>query len=48
MGSNDQNKAECEKQLAVSHLLAELSKGVDSLLRDGGLSIDEAFEGLAT
>ena len=35
-----------ERQQATIRLLAELSRGVESLRRDGGLSIDEAFEGL--
>ncbi|MBR2798195.1 MAG: type II toxin-antitoxin system Phd/YefM family antitoxin [Clostridia bacterium] len=38
--------ADYEKQQATIKLLAELSKGVESLRKDGGLSIDEAFEGL--
>lgn len=41
-----QSMAEYEKQLATIRLLAELSKGVDSLRREGGLTIEEAFEGL--
>ena len=36
--------ADYEKQQATIKLLAELSKGVESLRKDGGLSIDEAFE----
>ena len=35
-----------EKQLATIRLLTELSRGVESLRREGGLTIDEAFEGL--
>lgn len=38
--------ADYEKQQATIKLLAELSKGVESLRKDGGLSIDEAFEEL--
>ena len=41
-----QTIADYEKQQATIKLLAELSRGVESLRRDGGLSIDEAFEGL--
>ena len=41
-----QNIADYEKQQATIRLLAELSKGLESLRKDGGLSIDEAFEGL--
>ena len=41
-----QSLADYEKQLATIKLLTELSKGVESLRKDGGLSIDEAFEGL--
>ena len=35
-----------EKQLATIRLLTELSRGVESLRGEGGLTIDEAFEGL--
>ena len=35
-----------EKQQATIRLLAELSRGVDSLRQDGALTIEEAFEGL--
>ena len=41
-----QSLADYEKQLATIKLLTELSKGVESLRKDGGLSLDEAFEGL--
>ena len=41
-----QSLADYEKQQATIKLLAELSRGVESLRKDGGLSIDEAFEGL--
>ena len=37
---------EYEKQVSTIRLLAELGKGVDSLRKEGGLSIDEAFSGL--
>lgn len=35
-----------EKQKATILLLTELSKGVEALRKDGGMSIDEAFAGL--
>lgn len=41
-----QSIAEYEKQVSTIRLLAELGKGVDSLRKEGGLSIDEAFIGL--
>ena len=41
-----QSIADYEKQVSTIRLLAELSKGVDSLRKEGGLSIDEAFDGL--
>ena len=41
-----QSIAEYEKQIATIRLLAELARGVDSLRKEGGLSIDEAFSGL--
>jgi len=41
-----QSLADYEKQLATIKLLTELSKGVESLRKDSGLSLDEAFEGL--
>ena len=41
-----QSIADYEKQVATIRLLAELSKGVDSLRKEGGFSIDEAFDGL--
>ena len=41
-----QSMTDYEKQLATIRLLTELSKGVESLRREGGLTIDEAFEGL--
>lgn len=41
-----QSIAEYEKQVSTIRLLAELGKGVDSLRKEGGFSIDEAFSGL--
>lgn len=41
-----QSIADYEKQQATIRLLTELSRGVESLRREGGLTIDEAFEGL--
>ena len=41
-----QSLAEYEKLQATVKLLAELSKGVESVRKEGGLSIDEAFAGL--
>lgn len=41
-----QTLAEHEKLQATVKLLAELGKGVESLRREGSLSVDEAFEGL--
>jgi antitoxin Phd len=41
-----QSLAEYEKLQATVRLLAELSKGVESLRKEGGLTIDEAFAGL--
>ena len=41
-----QSIAEYEKQVSTIRLLAELGNGVDSLRKEGGLSIDEAFSGL--
>lgn len=35
-----------EKQEATIRLLAELSKGVESLRKEGSLTIEEAFAGL--
>ncbi len=40
-----QSIAEYEKQVSTIPLLAELAKGVDSLRKEGGLTIDEAFSG---
>ena len=37
---------EYEKLQATVNLLAELSKGVESYHREGGLTVDEAFAGL--
>ena len=41
-----QNLAEYEKLQATVQLLSELAKGVESLHKEGGLTIDEAFAGL--
>lgn len=41
-----QSLAEYEKLQASVKLLAELSKGVESIRTEGGLSLDEAFAGL--
>lgn len=35
-----------EKLQATVQLLAELSKGLDSVRSDGGLTVDQAFAGL--
>jgi hypothetical protein len=37
---------EYEKMKATVQLLADLSKGIESLRTEGGLTIEEAFEGL--
>ena len=41
-----QSMVEFEKLTATVKLLAELSKGVESLRTEGGLTVDEAFAGL--
>ena len=41
-----QTMLEYEKLKATVQLLADLSKGTESLRTEGGLSIEEAFEGL--
>ena len=41
-----QNMDDSEKQQATILLLVELSRGVDSLRRDGALTIEETFDGL--
>ena len=41
-----QSMLEYEQMKATIQLLADLSKGVESIRTEGGLSIDEAFEGL--
>ena len=41
-----QSLIEYEKLQATVKLLAELSKGVESIRSEGGLSVDEAFDGL--
>ena len=43
-----QSLVEYERLQATVKLLAELSKGMDSVRREGGLTIDEAFAGLET
>ena len=41
-----QRMLEYEKMKASLQLLADLSKGIESLRTEGGLTIEEAFEGL--
>lgn len=41
-----QSLVEYEKLQATVRLLAELSKGVESIRSEGGLSVDEAFADL--
>ena len=41
-----QSLAEYERLQASVKLLAELSKGVESIRAEGGLTVDEAFAGL--
>ncbi len=41
-----QSLAEYEKLQAAVKLLAELSRGVESYRKEGGLTVDEAFAGL--
>ena len=41
-----QSLTEYERLQATVKLLAELGKGMESVRREGGLSIDEAFAGL--
>lgn len=41
-----QSMAAYEKMKATVQLLAELSKGLEAVRTQGGLSIDEAFDGL--
>ncbi len=41
-----QSLAEYEKLQATVKLLAELSKGIESIRTEGVLSVDEAFAGL--
>ena len=41
-----QSLVEYEKLQATVKLLAELSKGVESIRNEGGLSVDEAFADL--
>jgi len=35
--------ADAEKQIATIRLLAELTKGVESLRKEGAMTIEEAF-----
>ncbi len=35
-----------ETSQAITKLLAELSKGLESILAEGGLTVEEAFSGL--
>ncbi|MGI6687737.1 MAG: hypothetical protein ACOX6Y_05190 [Christensenellales bacterium] len=37
---------DCKKQAATVRLLTELTKGMESLRQNGGLSLNEAFDGL--
>lgn len=41
-----QSLAEYEKLQAAVKLLSELGKGMESLRREGALTVDEAFSGL--
>ena len=41
-----QSLAEYESCRRTVSLLAELSKGIDSYHKEGGLTVDEAFDGL--
>lgn len=41
-----QSLAEYEKLQAAVKLLAELSRGVESIRKEGGLTLDAAFAGL--
>ena len=41
-----QSLTEYERLQATVKLLAELGRGVESVRREGGLSVDEAFAGL--
>lgn len=41
-----QSMTDYEKLQATVKLLAELSKGVESIRAEGGLTVDEAFAGL--
>lgn len=41
-----QSIEEYEKQVATIKLFSELTNGIESLNREGGLSISEAFAGL--
>lgn len=41
-----QNMVGYEKMKAAAQLLADLSKGIESLRTEGSLTIEEAFQGL--
>ena len=41
-----QSLIDYQKQMATIRLLTELARGVESLRKEGGLTIDEAFAGL--
>ena len=41
-----QSMLEYERMKATVQLLADLSKGIESLRTEGGLTIEESFEGL--
>ena len=41
-----QSMADYEKQKSTIRLLSELAKGVESLRKEGGLPIEEAFDSL--
>ncbi|MBQ1860819.1 MAG: type II toxin-antitoxin system Phd/YefM family antitoxin [Clostridia bacterium] len=41
-----QTMLDYEKMKATVQLLADLSKGIDSLRKEGGLTVEAAFEGL--
>ena len=39
-----QSLSEYEKQIATIRLLSELAKGVNSLRKEGGMTVSEAFD----
>ncbi|MGI6695563.1 MAG: hypothetical protein ACOX6O_04880 [Christensenellales bacterium] len=41
-----QSSEDRKKQAATVRLLTELTKGMESLRKNGGLSLNEAFDGL--